>query len=222
MSKWDDAKLIKESYFGEWAMYEKDNSYAFRQTDEDGEWAHTPYGALLTTGYRKIADKLLDDLDSFGSDYRGGDSALPWQYTIIDHFSKLSHKEVEKVLDDSFLKKKDWTLDSGLETNPTARELFGIRADKKAAIRNWLSKCSHLQMTAACCIGNACYSLNVAYTIAELMEKYDGEQYREKLNTLADIVATCIQDTPFNIKAIFSVFELYYSIHLETNGKLTK
>ncbi len=214
---WNDAELVQEG--SEWEMYKLDNIYGFRKIEDD-EWALTPKGNQLTTNFEKIAHRLLDDLDSFGEYYRGGDSALPWQYTIIDNFSCLSHKEIEEILDSSFLKKKDWTLDSNLESNPRARVLFGIQPGKREMIRKWLSKCSYLQLTAACCIGNACYSLNVAYTIAELMETTSGNDYNEKLHLLANNVAACIDEVPFVIMSMFRLFELYYGVHMEKCGTI--
>ena len=213
-----DAIFVADGTFGEWEMYSKDGYYYFREAYEDGEWAYTPNHNLLSTQYEKLANKILDDLESFGAEYRGSESSIPWQYTLIDSFDAPSHEEVERMLDESFLQKKDWTLDAGLEKNDAARDLFGIKEDKRDQIRKWLSKCTKMQMTAACCVGNAYYSLNVAYQLAAFIEHNQDEELSAKMSELADAVAMMIGEIPFDVMQTFRLFELYYRIHLEEKG----
>lgn len=211
-----DAEMVEES--GAWELYKIDSRLYFWDSDEE-QWARTPGGVILSTAYEELASRILEDLDSFGPEYMGGDSVLPWHYTMVEHFSKMDHAAVEKMLDDSFLKKTDWSLDANV-TAGNVRELFGMRDDKRRLIRDWLSKCTIMQMTAACCIGNSFHSLNIAYILAEYMEKYDENEMEGRMLLLANAVAQLTNDVPFDVIATMMVFKLYYGIHLKENGNI--
>lgn len=215
-----DAVLIKTDMFREWEMYSKDGNYFFREAYDHGEWAKTPNNNLLSTQYEVLADRILSDLGSFGCDYRGSESSIPWQYTLIDSFFAPSHEEVERMLDKSFLQKEDWTLDSGLEKYGEIRDLFGIRVGKRDQIRKWLAKCTKMQMTAACCIGNAYHSLNVAYQLAAFIEQHQSDDLSDQMSKLADTVAMMVGEVPFDVMQTFRLFELYYRIHFQEYGSI--
>ena len=212
------AELISESDYGSWELYRVGDHYQIWDCDEE-EWARTPGGTLLTTSYEELAERILEDIDSFGPDYMGGDSVLPWHYTMVERFSKMDHAAVEKLLDDCFLKKTDWSLDANVSSE-SLRELFGMRPNKKKQIRDWLSSCTIMQMNAACCIGNSFHSLNMAYVLADYLEKYTGEELDEKMGVLADHIAAFTNDVPFEVMAILATFKLYYGIHLKENGPI--
>ena len=201
------AEFIKTASFGGWSLYQCEGQYCFKSKDEDGEWAKTPNGKLLTAKSWSVADKILDDLDSFGPEYCGSDSSLPWQYTWIENFSSMSHQELEDELDRCFLKRAEWTQEPLVASIENLSKVFGVRKDKKRIIREWLSNCTPIQMTAACCIGNAYYSLNVAYELASLIT---SNADKKKIAELADAVALCLQETPFDVMATFDVFAIYY------------
>lgn len=76
-------------------------------------------------------------------------------------------------------------------------------------------------MTAACCIGNAYESLNLALALALVLEKYDGDERQEKLSEVAQLITDTYQFGPFDdILNDFKTFELYYGIHLDENGNI--
>ncbi len=139
---------------------------------------------------------------------------------MIDNFSKMEHADVEDILDQCFLQQYDWTLDCDCDDD-TWTSVFSVEESRKPVLKEWLSKCTQMQMTAACCIGNAYHSLNMAYVIARLMENYTGNKLNQEFKKLAHLI---VENSSYGLeKSIicdFKTFELYYGIHLEENGPI--
>ncbi len=208
-----DYEIVQEGE--EWTIVQKDGCYFF--IDEDEEYATTPRGAVLKTSYFELAERILEDLDTYGPDDFSADSILPWHYTMVENFSKMEHKQVEDVLADSFINRYDWTYTTDVEGTEW-EEIWGVRGVREGEIMEWLSKITHMQMTAACCISNAYHTINLAYMLATIMETYDSDEREAKFNDLADFIGenseyyASIDD--------FKTFELYYGIHLKENGNV--
>ena len=58
--------LINRPEKGKWAMYQLDNEYMFKLRSRNPQWACTPNGTTLTTPYRILADRIIEDLNYFG------------------------------------------------------------------------------------------------------------------------------------------------------------
>ena len=169
-----------------WSIVKKDKYYFFLDNNE--EYAITPGGDLLKTTYLDLAKRILNDLVKYGPDDFCADSILPWHYTMVENFSKMTHEAVEKVLIDSFINRYDWTYNVDVE-DTDFESIWGERGEREEEIMEWLTKITHLQMTAACCIGNAYHSLNLAYIMAIIMETYDeGDERDKKFSELVSIV----------------------------------
>ena len=210
--------IIKYSQDHRWFMTEQNESYYFFNADgEKAEPVKTPNGELLETSYLVLAERILSDLEIFGDRSMIAQSIMPWHFTMIDNFVKMKHKQVERMLDECFMQKYDWTYDI---SDPGSANIFGKPKERTAKIRAWLAKCTHMQMTAACCIGNAYYSINLAYVLAVLVEAYEGEELNKQLKALAAIVEeySVYGDDFENILIAFETFVLYYGIHLAENG----
>jgi hypothetical protein len=138
---------------------------------------------------------------------------------MVENFSKMEHKQVEDVLADSFVNRYDWTYT--IDVKGTGwEEIWGVRGVREGEIMEWLSKITHMQMTAACCIGNAYHTLNIAYILATIMETCDGDEREVKFNKLADFVG---ENSEYYASVDdFKTFELYYGIHLKENGNVIK
>ena len=208
-----DYEVVQEG--DDWTIVQKDGCYFF--IDEDEEYATTPRGSVLKTSYLELAERILEDLDTFGPDDFSADSILPWHYTMVENFSKMEHKQVEDVLADSFINRYDWTYVTDVEDTEW-KDIWGVRGIREGEIMEWLSKITHMQMTAACCIGNAYHTINLSYMLATIMEKYEGEEREAKFNDLADFVG---ENSEFYASVDdFKNFELYYGIHLKENGNV--
>lgn len=208
-----DYEIVQEG--NEWTIVQKDGRYFF--IDEDKEYAATPRGAILSTSYMNLAERILEDLDTYGPDNFSADSILPWHYTMVENFSKMDHKQVEDVLADSFINRYDWTYTTDVEDTEW-KEIWGVRGVREGEIMEWLSKITHMQMTAACCIGNAYHTINIAYMLATIMETCDGDERETKFNKLADFVG---ENSEYYASVDdFKTFELYYGIHLKENGNI--
>ena len=213
--------FVKASHNGQWIMLESDGNYYFAHSEgKDTALVKTPAGNAVRTSYKDLADRILNDLDTFGYNYRSPESILAWHFTMIDNFSMMEHSTVEKILDQSFMQKSDWTFDENQDDEDWT-EIFGEEENRNNTIREWLSKCTHMQMTAACCIGNAYHSINIAFVLARLMENHEGNKLKQKFSHLAGQIAeNSFYGPAEDILVDFTTFELYYGIHLKENGKI--
>lgn len=206
-----DYEVVKKG--DEWAVVQKDGCFYF--VDENEDYATTPRGTVLKTSYLELAERILDDLDTYGPDDFSAESILPWHYTMVENFSRMEHKKVEAVLVDSFVNRYDWTYTVDVSGTKWER-IWGVRGIREREIMEWLSKITHMQMTAACCIGNAYHTINLSYMLALIMEMYEGEERASMFEELADLVGS--NSEFFASVDDFETFELYYGIHLKENG----
>lgn len=218
-----DYEILKKTDDEEYALGLIENKKYVILEENGDEWepATTPGGIAITTLYKPLAERLLSDIEMYGIDCYSPESIIPWHFTMIDNFGKMEHQEVEDILAQSFLR-RDWTLDSGIGSEKWFLYM-GDPDDRRQEIKDWLSKCTHMQMTAACCIGNAHHSLNIAYAAAWVMEHFEGEELDEKLHKLATLIGQYSQFSEGeDIYNDFKTFELYYGIHLKENGPIIK
>ena len=210
------SEIIKYSDDKQWLIAEVENKYYFFDISTDKpEAVMTPNNKILETSYYVLAERILCDLERYGVEYMSGDSVIPWHFTMIESFLPMKHEQVEQMLDECFLQKYDWTYEADYE------EVFGCPEERIPAIREWLSECTHMQMTAACCIGNAYHSINLAYVMAVLMENYAGKELKEKFKILSAIVEeNSFMEDRKSIMRVFETFELYYGIHYEQDGPI--
>ena len=179
----------------------------------------TPGGNSVTTLYEPLAKRIVLDLYRYGKDTRSASSILPWHFTMIDSFAPLEHESVEQILTSSFLTHVDWTCEERYGADWV--RTFGNWSDRKKIIEKWLSKASFMQMTAACCIGNAYESLNLSLVLAKILEKYEGEERDEELSRVAQLLSDTHQFGSYDsIFKDFKTFELYYGIHLIERGQI--
>lgn len=211
-----ESEIIKYSRDSRWLIAKVEDRYYFFDTAQEKPVPlKTPSGKLVVTSYYQLAERILDDLSAYGTEYMTAESVIPWHFTMVDNFVVMEHEQVEAMLDDCFLQKHDWTYGADSE------EIFGDEEDRIPAIREWLSKCTHMQMTAACCIGNAYHSINVAYVLAVLMENYTGKALRKQFKALAEIVEeNAMYDDLDSIMNVFDTFNLYYGIHNDKEGAI--
>lgn len=179
----------------------------------------TPAGNSIITLYESLAKRIIHDLEQFGMNYRSVTSILSWHFTTIDNFAPMGEERVKQVMEESFLNQVDWTCQERYGTNWFI--LFGKWKERRRYIEQWLSKATLMQLTAACCIGNAYESLNLALVLALVMERYKGNAREEKLREVAQHLANTYQFGPCEeIFSVFKTFELYYGFHLEENGNI--
>lgn len=137
---------------------------------------------------------------------------------MIDNFSRMDHSDVEEILDQSFMQRNDWTFEENQDDEDWT-VVFDEEESRNDTIREWLSNCTHMQMTAACCIGNAYHSINIAFVLARLMENYEGDKLKQKFIHLArQIAESSVYGPAEDIIGDFTTFELYYGIHLNEEG----
>lgn len=90
-------------------------NYRYAQENEkyviyDGDTTlKTPAGNTVTTLYKPLAERIVLDLTKFGYSFHSSSSILAWHFTMIDNFARMSHEQVEQLLQSSFLTQPDWT-----------------------------------------------------------------------------------------------------------------
>ncbi len=214
-------EVIKASQNNEYLLFKyNDRYYVADNTGDEQKVVSSPGGNLLGTSYLSLAERIFADIQKYGIQCMSPESILPWHYTMIDNFSRMDHSEVESMLDQCFLQCQDWTFDDNQDDDDWT-VVFGEEDERKATIREWLSNCTHMQMTAACCIGNAYHSINIAFVLARLMENFDGNKLNQRFKSLAGLIANnSIYGPAEDIIGVFKTFELYYGIHLEEEGSI--
>lgn len=180
----------------------------------------TPGGKTVTTVYKPIADRILEDLNKSGYAFRSISSILSWHFTLIDNFSRMGHDSVVQILERCFLSRPDWTC---IERHSAAwQRTFGDWDTRASQISQWFEKATLMQLTAACCIGNAYKSVNIAFELAKAMEKFSaGDEREARFRAIADMLCDTMQfgfrDDIYND---LKIFDLYYGIHLDENGPI--
>ena len=205
-----DYEIIQEG--DGWSIVKDNDYYCF--IDEKKQYATTPRGSILQTDCIELAKRILEDLVDFGLDDYSPDNILPWHYTLLEKFSKMDHRKVEEILIDSFVNQYDWTYNVDI-SETSLKNIWGKRGIRELEIMAWLSKITHMQMTAACCIGNAYHSINISYMLATIMEKYKGDEREKVFNDLADFVGK--HSKYFVNVDDFKNFEFYYGVCSDNN-----
>lgn len=216
-----DVKFVKATRDGQWFMLRTVRGYIFAH-NADGELSpvKTPKGNFLETSYETIANRILTDLDKFGEEYESSQSILTWQSTIIDYVSEMDKSEVLEALDGFLDNGNDWTFTRNQEKEKWVN-LFGEPVARKTSIRNWLPRCTHMQLNAVNVIAKVFGSINIAYVLACLMEKYKGTQLDKEFYRYACFIYDnwdCGDSEDFYND--FKTFQLCYGIHLESNGPI--
>lgn len=168
----------------------------------------TPGGKVAYTIYLQVANMLMKDWMEQGYDsYTEASSLLSYHFTMVENFSRLSTRMIVDMLNSL-----NWENDKTFE--PTT--------DKRIkCIRDWLNRCTHMQLVAATCVYNAFGSFNIAYVLASIVERIPEDKQE---HTASDILDSA---TKFNIGLLYSReekleifrrFKLYYGIHFVEDG----
>ncbi len=202
--------------------YRLENGLYVIYNTESGERIKTPEGGnVITTPYEPLAKRIVRDLGRYGMDYHSTESVLAWHFSLLDRIEQMGHEGFQKAMENSFLRREDWTCRANYF--PGWHHFFGDWDERIEYIRQWLTEATLMQMTAACCIGNAYESINVAFTLALVLEKYKDEARDRKLKELAAILS--LEGSLGQAPGIYNdckTFELYYGFHLAENGPIIK
>lgn len=204
----------------EWLSTQKNGVYYFFCKTEGVETQIImPNGNPLKTKYRVLANRILEDLKEYGFNYNFPESVVSYHVTLNDSFSGFKHKEIENKLLDILLP-NDWTFNPSI--NERYKELLGGAVMRSIEIKNWLKKCSKMQLAAASCLGNAYKSINMPFCIAKMMEDYDPTYTipLDRIKELAEVFAvTGNYDAETMVKDI-RTFVFYYGIHYREKGRI--
>lgn len=202
------------------------STYSIKQIEEkycifeDDHILQTPEGNEVNTSYKKVAEKILTDISTYGADFSNQESILDWIHIMRDYFVFYSHEEAEEVVINRF-KERDWTF--YVENYPSKewRSLVGKRRNREEAIPKWLAKATHMQMVAAFNFAEYYNSLNLAFSVAIVLEEHSESERGKVLASVAKLIAeySDYKDVGIN-QSRLNLFELYYGIHLEENGPI--
>ena len=213
-------ELVKISNDNTYELLKEDSKYFFRNTLDD-TLLKTPNGKIVSTMYLELAERILNDVSTFGYDIHNSKSILSWHFTLIENFINMSKEEIVILLFNSFCPEDDWTYSIHSLVSKEWGKLLGNSRLRVNRINKWLYNCTYMQITAACCIANVFSSLNLSFVLAQLLETYDDTLLEEKFIELARILKNCGADGSLeDIVNEFKTFKLYYGIHLKENGKV--
>lgn len=217
-----ELQVIADREDGKWLLLQDGQVFFLTQViNGEAEVIRTPGGQVVTTTHRGLASRLLNYLGEHGMEYHAPDSILAWHFTYVESFSRMEHGAIEEMLDRCFLQSRDWTYavtDRGYKW----RTLFGDENERIDIIRRWLTACTSMQLTAACCIGNAYASLNLAYVLAKTLELSGGESRFDQIQNIANLIAQVPEFGPYEeIMNTLVLFDFYYGIDLQEKGPTT-
>lgn len=204
----------------DWNLYLKNGQYYFQCLVADRTLELlTPNYRLVTTIYPEIANAIMDDFDH-GRGTSTIDSLLYWQSITIDIFAQQSHETSEKMLISMYLQGEDWALDSNCADKAWV-EMFGKPEERRDIIIEWLAKCSAMQLSAAYCLAVATGSLNLAYTVATIVETNDPEKWDDIfVNEIYKMVSNKTYRRYFAVTKPMKNFAIMYYIHVKEDGPL--
>ena len=175
--------------------------------------------ALGSTEYEVLARRCLDDITQYGANPYEERSALRWIHTWEEPFDDETHARILETIRNTFFSKPDWTW--GLDLGEIWNDFIGDWGYRRQMILEWLSKASVLQLVAAFHLGDIYESLNLAFSLAMLMEQKEGQERAEAISSVIEILSMHpkYQDKEKN-RVFFDLFELFYGIHLNENGPI--
>lgn len=210
--------FIKQSGNGEYGLWEMDGRFLFCSSDKvKPEVFTTPANSPITTSYRKLADAILEDLDTHGPKNEDLRSVAKWHYDLVKDYIRLKDTEFADVVKEECLRVPDWT--EAVNKNDAWTSFFKYTLVDSEAINAWIDKCSHMQLNAILHVYRALKSIRIALSVARIMECMDEDE-REKLDVVTNWVVDNSEYPYLFVSRIISNFKLYYGIHLEENGDM--
>lgn len=216
------AELIKQK-FG-YSIELEDKFYYIKSGNE---YVVTPRGQKVRTLYLELAEALLEDILQFGEEsYSYPTSLLSYHFTCMDGFSRMGDEAPDALLNTGW--ENEWTFKPCPSPDPIKTMewvmIMGHPNERIDQIRNWIKKCSCMQLSAIACVYNYYMSMNLAYMMAVAIELQDTEENKkEAIKEIAKYFNT--YDYSFDInefKYIFEKFDLYYGIHFKEDGVKVK
>lgn len=213
----DKVKVSKRGKHHRWYIVEGDGKYFFLSNER--KIAKSSKGYVLQTGFWPLAEKILDELDSFGEEKCPAVSFLGLHKVMRDTFSTLTRNAAQKFIEDEFLNKEDW-LFSIPETDHMWTKVIGTQETRKAEISNWLSKALHMQINSAYCLCQRYNSLNLAFVVAMITEYVSEESCANDFKHFALYLSkkSKVKIDPTDLQ----VFAFYYRLLCNDAGQIFK
>ena len=153
--------------------------------EEDDEPLTTPGGRLVRTTYRALADRLRDDLETYGDDPSDPVSLVAFHYAMIDFFADMSRLALERNVASGLERENDWTFSCPTATPEPMMKwmgLFGTHSSQASDAEEWLSTLNRMQLCAGCVLGRAIESVNIPYIVATRLSSADVGDYAEEVS----------------------------------------
>ena len=212
------SKFVKRSRNGKYGLWDSDGRFLFCSSDEKKpEVFTTAANYPITTSYRKLADAMLEDLDTYGPQSEDQQSIARWQLDLVNDYIRLKAPEFADVVKKECLSEPDWT--ESINKQDAWTLFFRHTLLDRAGIEAWIDKCTHMQLNAILHVYRALKSARIALSVARVMECIAADP-EDKLEIITKwIVDNSEYSYPYVAK-IISDFKLYYGIHLEEHGDL--
>ncbi|NCC04609.1 MAG: hypothetical protein EOM37_11350 [Proteobacteria bacterium] len=145
-------------------MKEGDYYYIFKNSKK----INTPMGQIVKTKFQSLADKLVNDLITFGESPTDPVSIVAFHFAMIDFFSTMPRAELEQSVAVGLDRENDWTFNcpsAEPEFKMKWMGIFGTSTSNAKNGRDWLSSLSLIQLCAVCVTGRALESVNIPFII---------------------------------------------------------
>lgn len=152
---------------------------------KDGQPLLTPMMRPVRTVFRPLADRLLEDLATYGEDPSNLMSLVAFQYAMTDFFSVMPREELEHSIAIGLDGENDWTFNCPtIAPEPLAHwtKLFGTHAENAVCGKEWLASLTPSQLCAVYMLGRALRSVNIPYIVATTLNPHDVKSYAEEVH----------------------------------------
>lgn len=210
--------FLKDSTNGRYSLWEAGGRFLFCSKDEKNpEVFATDTNRPVITTYRKLADAILEDLDTYGPRSENLKSLAKWQFDMVSEYAGLTTKEFAELVKKECLNAPDWT--DSIDKQDLRAQFFSLTLLDKEKIASWIDKCTSMQLNAILHICRALKSIKIALSLARVLEDY-SDGWFDKAEILINWITDNSEFSYSYVTMIFRAFVVYYGIHLDENGGL--
>jgi hypothetical protein len=142
----------------------------------------TPMGKTVTTTYKALADRLVEDLRNYGEDPSSTCSLVSFHYPMIDFFATTPRQQLEASVAMGLEPQYDWTFQCpSAAPEPTLRWMALFGRPKGEEGKKWLASLTLTQLCAVCVLGRSIESVNIPFILATVLPPKEIRAYAQQV-----------------------------------------
>lgn len=204
---------IQRSKDGHWLLVKAADRYYFVRIDgDDPVIVETDNGHMINTLYPELANRMFEELEIYGYEAMTKPTIMKIHTFLLDN--------VNTIFDiaTTHHKEDDWTFD--FQGEKKWEMAFGEKTTRLTEMAIWLSKCTHMQLSAIIYIANEYNSLNVAYVLATALESPSKYERFKTIHDFAELISEIRECSFRRVNSDFKLFEMYYGVHITEDGPI--